>query len=202
MEFNQRAPRDAVQKEELLRRLAGALATKSVHMPQDAATSIPSAVLVIIHYHHGAVPHVFLTKRSAGLRSHKSEISFPGGRHAEGDATLLETALRETQEEIGILFAPKDVAGSLQVVRTMSSNHYIVPFVTVQDILPKARVSETEVEEVLDAPLIETLETMEPDTEHFHLSRNAHRFTYRGNIIWGATARIMKQLHSVLIRPS
>jgi 8-oxo-dGTP pyrophosphatase MutT (NUDIX family) len=201
MEFNQRRPRNAVQKEELLRRLAGALATKSVHMPQDAATSIPSAVLVIIHYHEG-VPYIFLTKRSAGLKSHGSEISFPGGRHAEGDATLLETALRETQEEIGILFAPKDVAGSLQVVRTMTSNHYIVPFVTVQDMLPKARVSETEVEEVLDAPLIETLETMEPDTEHFRLSKNAHRFTYRGNVIWGATARIMKQLHGSLIRPS
>ncbi|UVS68756.1 NUDIX hydrolase [Nitrososphaera viennensis] len=202
-EFNQRAQRNVVQKEELLQRLAGALANKkSVHMPQDAATSIPSAVLVIIHYHHGGVPHVFLTKRSAGLKSHGSEISFPGGRHAEGDATLLETALRETQEEVGIVFSPKDIAGSLQVVRTMTSNHYIVPFVTVQDMLPRYRVSAHEVEEVLDAPLIETLETMEPDTEHFHLSKNAYRFTYRGNVIWGATARIMIQLHSALIRPS
>lgn len=192
-----------MQKEELLQRLAGALARKSVHMPQDAATSIPSAVLVIIHYHHhGGVPHVFLTKRSAGLKAHSSEISFPGGRHAEGDVTLLETALRETQEEIGIAFSPGDIAGSLQVVRTMTSNHYIVPFVTVQDILPKARISETEVEEVLDAPLIETLETMEPDTEHFRLSKDAYRFTYRGNVIWGATARILRQLHSALIRPS
>ncbi|AIF85042.1 NTP pyrophosphohydrolase [Candidatus Nitrososphaera evergladensis SR1] len=191
-----------MQKEELLRHLGGALTKKGVHMPQDATTSIPAAVLVIIHYHHRKVPYVFLTKRSAGLRSHSSEISFPGGRHAEGDATLLETALRETQEEIGIVFSPSDIAGSLQVVRTMTSNHYIVPFVTVQDMLPRYRVSAHEVEEVLDAPLIETLRTIEPDTEHYRLSKNAYRFTYRGNVIWGATARIMKQLYDSLIRPS
>ncbi len=184
---------------------ASALLKKgTVHMPHDAETFIPAAVLVIIHYHHhnAKVPYVFLTKRSAGLKAHGSEVSFPGGRHAEGEATLLETALRETQEEVGIEFEPKDVIGSLQVVRTMTSNHYIVPFVTVQDMLPRYRVSADEVEEVLDIPLIDTLMTREPDTEHFHLSKDTYRFTYRGNVIWGATARIMEQLHKVLIRPS
>jgi 8-oxo-dGTP pyrophosphatase MutT (NUDIX family) len=171
-------------------------------MPQDAMHSIPSAVLVIIHYHEGT-PFVFLTKRSAGLKAHSSEISFPGGKHAEEDPTLLETALRETQEEIGVAFSPSDIAGSLQAVRTMTSNHYIVPFVTVQDMLPKARISESEIENVLDVPLIRTLKTIEPDKEHFRLSKNAYRFTYNGNVIWGATARIMKQLYdSLLIRPS
>ncbi|HEY7507665.1 MAG TPA: CoA pyrophosphatase [Nitrososphaera sp.] len=189
-----------MEKDELLRLLKGAL-VQAPHMPRDAAASIPSAVLVIIHYHEGA-PHVFLTKRSEGLKSHRGEVSFPGGRHAEGDATLLDTALRETQEEIGIAFRHEDVAGSLQAARTMTSNHYIVPFVTIQDMLPRYRVSSDEVAEVLDAPLIETLRTIEPDTEHFHLSKNAYRFAYRGNVIWGATARIMGQLYDLLIRPS
>jgi 8-oxo-dGTP pyrophosphatase MutT (NUDIX family) len=189
-----------VQRDELVRLLKNALVQKP-HMPQDATTSIPSAVLVIIHYHKGS-PHVFLTKRSEGLKSHKGEISFPGGRHAKGDATLLDTALRETQEEIGIAFQPKDVAGSLQVVRTMTSNHYIVPFVAIQDMLPRYRVSTDEVAEVLDVPLVETLRTREPDAEHFHLSKNAYRFLHNENVIWGATARIMAQLYDVLIRPS
>jgi 8-oxo-dGTP pyrophosphatase MutT (NUDIX family) len=189
-----------VQKDELLRRLrTSALIKKDMYMPQDAATCIPSAVLVIIHYHHGEMPHVFLTKRSANLRSHSGEISFPGGRHEESDTTLLETALRETREEIGITFRPSDIAGSLRVVRTATSNHYIVPFVTIQDILPHYSVSANEVEEVLDAPLIETLKTMEADTDHFSLSSNLYKFTYRGNTIWGATARIMKQLHDSLL---
>jgi 8-oxo-dGTP pyrophosphatase MutT (NUDIX family) len=193
-----------VQKEKLLQMLSCSLATtkKSVHLPQDAAQSIPAAVLVIIHYHLPGLPFIFLTKRSANLKLHRSEISFPGGKHQIGDLTLLETALRETKEEIGIAFTPDDVAGSLPPVRTMTSNHYIVPFVTVQDMLPKYRIYEQEVEEVIDAPLIETLNTIEPDKDHFYISKNALKFTYNGNVIWGATSRIMKQLYDLLIRPS
>jgi 8-oxo-dGTP pyrophosphatase MutT (NUDIX family) len=187
-----------MRKGELLRLLARGLAKKQ-YAVGDAATATPAAVLAIIHYHESR-PYIFLTKRGADLRSHKGEISFPGGRHSKGDATLLHTALRETEEEVGIIFQPEDVLGSLQPVRTMTSNHFIVPFVAVQDMLPKVRVSAVEVAEVLDVPLIETLLTMEPDREHFTLSKTAVRFTYGDNVVWGATARIMKQLHELLIK--
>lgn len=171
---------------------------KRVFRAEDAATAIPSAVLVIIHYHGGS-PYVFMTKRGADMKAHKSEISFPGGRFSKADASLLETALRETEEEVGIAFLPDDVLGSLQPVRTMTSNHFIVPFVTVQDMLPRVLVSAAEVAEVLDVPLMETLATREPDVAHFHLSKNAFRFVSNGNVIWGATARILEQLHKALV---
>ena len=112
---------------------------------------------------------------------------------------MLETALRETEEEVGIAFLPSDVLGSLQPVRTMTSNHFIVPFVTVRDMLPQVRLSAVEVEEVLDVPLMETLATRKPDVEHFHLSKNAYRFMGNGNVIWGATARVLDQLHKALV---
>lgn len=173
---------------------------KRAYRAEDAATAIPSAVLVIIHYHASGSPYVFMTKRGAGLKAHKSEISFPGGRFSkDDDASLLETALRETEEEVGIAFLPSDVLGSLQPVRTMTSNHFIVPFVTVRDMLPQVRVSAAEVAEVLDVPLMETLATRERDVEHFHLSKNAYRFVGNGNVIWGATARILEQLHKALV---
>lgn len=187
-----------MRKDELVQLLAKGLQKRQYEVG-DAATATPAAVLAIIHYHESR-PYIFLTKRGGGLRSHSGEISFPGGRHSRDDATLLDTALRETEEEVGIIFQPKDVLGSLQPVRTMTSNHFIVPFVTVQDMLPKVRVSAAEVAEVLDVPLIETLLTMEPDKEHFRLSRTAARFTYGNNVVWGATARIMKQLHELLIK--
>ena len=189
-----------MRKAEILRLLSGVV-EKRQYRTEDASTAIPSAVLVIIHYHGGS-PHVFMTKRGADLKAHKGEVSFPGGRFSKGDASLLETALRETEEEVGIAFQPSDVLGSLQPVRTMTSNHFIVPFVTVRDMLPQARVSAAEVAEVIDVPLMETLATREPDTEHFHLSKNAYRFSSSGNIVWGATARILEQLHKALIRPS
>lgn len=170
-------------------------------MPTAAASATPAAVLVIIHYHDNE-PHVFLTKRSSNLKAHRGEISFPGGRYVENDGTLLATALRETEEEIGISFTPDQVAGSLRTVRTMTSNHFIVPFVTVQEMLPQYRIAASEVESVIDPPLIETLRSIQPDTEHYRLARDAYKFTYDGNVIWGATARILKQLNDLLVRPS
>lgn len=170
-------------------------------MPTAAASATPAAVLVIIHYHDNE-PHVFLTKRSSNLKAHRGEISFPGGRYVENDGTLLATALRETEEEIGISFTPDQVAGSLRTVRTMTSNHFIVPFVTVQEMLPQYRIAASEVESVIDPPLIETLGSIQPDTEHYRLARDAYKFTYGGNVIWGATARILKQLNDLLVRPS
>lgn len=191
-----------MRKDDLVRLLAGALEDRR-YTPGDAAAAAPAAVLAIIHYHHREKPYILLTKRGNGLRSHRGEISFPGGRYAEGDGDLLGTALRETSEEVGIAFSPQDILGSLRPVRTMTSNHFIVPFVTVQDMLPQVRASAAEVEQVLDVPLIETLESMAPDTEHYHLSRKACRFICDNNVVvWGATARIMEQLHRILIRPS
>jgi len=187
-----------LHKEEILSLLRPALSDRS-YLPVDAASATPSAVLVIIHY-HDYIPHVFLTKRSSNLRSHKGEISFPGGTYVKSDGTLLATALRETEEEIGISFGPEQVEGCLRAVRTMTSNHFIVPFLTIQDMLPKYRMATGEVEAVIDVPLIETLKSIEPDIEHYGLDRDSYKFTYDNNVIWGATARILKQLHD-LIRP-
>lgn len=190
-----------MRKEEILSLIRPALVEKP-YLPADAASAVPSAVLVIIHYHVSDKPHIFLTKRSSSLKSHSGEISFPGGRYVEGDGSLLATALRETEEEIGILFQSNKVAGSLRAVRTMTSNHFIVPFVTLQDRLPEHKIAANEVEAVIDAPLIETLKSIEPDVEHHRLSKDAFKFTYADNVIWGATARILKQLYDLLIRPS
>jgi 8-oxo-dGTP pyrophosphatase MutT (NUDIX family) len=186
-----------LRKEEILSLLIPALADMP-YLPADAASAMPAAVLVIIHYHNER-PHVFLTKRSSSLKSHRGEISFPGGRYVESDGTLLSTALRETEEEVGIAFTPEQVAGSLRAVRTMTSNHFIVPFLTIQDMLPRHRIAAGEVEAVIDVPLIETLRSIEPDTEHYWLAKDAYRFTYESNVIWGATARILKQMHDLLI---
>ena len=187
-------------KEEMLSLLKPALMARP-YLPTDAASATPAAVLVIIHYHKDK-PHVFLTKRSSTLKSHTGEISFPGGRYIESDGTLLGTALRETSEEVGIMFTVDKIIGCLRAVRTMTSNHFVVPFVTVQEMLPRYRISTSEVEAVIDAPLIETLRSIKLDTEHYRLAKDAFKVPYGDNVIWGATARVLKQMHDILIRRS
>jgi len=179
---------ELLRHEEIRSILEPALSNRP-YFPSDAASATPAAVLVIIHFHNDK-PHIFLTKRSSKLKSHRGEISFPGGKYVESDGTLLATALRETEEEIGIAFTPTQVLGSLRTVRTMTSNHFIVPFVTIQDILPKHRLAVGEIDKVIDAPLIETLRSIEPDTEHYRLAKDAFKFTCESSVIWGATAGI------------
>jgi hypothetical protein len=74
-----------------------------------------------------------------------------------------------------------------------------MPFVTLQRKIPKPKILVEEVEEVIDIPLMDVLWSMTPDTEHYHLSvREVYKFTYQNRVIWGATARMLKQLHDCL----
>ena len=161
--------------------------------------SVPMAsVLLIIHYNYSR-PHILLTKRSSALKSHSDEICFPGGKFAKDDKSLYYTAIRETKEEVGLNFTEKDISGSLEAVKTLSSNYIIVPYITVQDKIPKPTILFNEVQRVLDVPLTDILKTIAPDREHRYLSgKDTFKFTYKNEVVWGATARILKQLHDRL----
>lgn len=160
-----------------------------------------AAVLIIIHCKN-MIPHVLLTRRSSNLKSHTGEISFPGGQYsAAQDLSLLDTALRETKEEVGLIFRPEEILGQLESVYTLTSNYSIIPFITIQKNITAPKIFATEVECVIDVPLEETLATFQPDIEHYHISQQGvYKFTFQGTVIWGATARILKQLYDYLIK--
>jgi 8-oxo-dGTP pyrophosphatase MutT (NUDIX family) len=158
-----------------------------------------AAVLIVIHCKN-LIPNVLLTRRSSGLKSHTGEISFPGGQYSSAqDLNLLDTALRETKEEVGLSFRPEDILGKLKSVYTLTSNYSIVPFITIQKKIATPKIFAEEVECVIDVPLEETLATFQPDIEHYHISQiGVYKFTFQGTVIWGATARILKQLYDYL----
>jgi 8-oxo-dGTP pyrophosphatase MutT (NUDIX family) len=160
-----------------------------------------AAVLLIIHCKN-LIPHVLLTRRSYNLKAHTGEISFPGGQYSSAqDLSLLDTALRETKEEVGLTFRPEEILGQLESVYTLTSNYSIVPFITIQKKIAAPKIFTNEVDCVINAPLEETLSTFQPDIEHYHISRHdVYKFTFQETVIWGATARILKQLYDYLIK--
>ncbi len=152
-----------------------------------------AAVLVPIV--EGQDPWVVFTRRTDELPRHAGEISFPGGLRHDGDATSRDTALRETEEELGLSPSDVDVLGALPPVHTFVSGILIVPFVGMLPPRPIFAPNAGEIAEVLQYPLA-GLADAEREVE---LPRGDH--VYRGfayemqdNTIWGATAFILHSL--------
>ena len=163
-----------------------------------------SAVLVPLFEEDGSA-WVVLTRRSQHLRSHKGEVAFPGGRQDEGES-LMDAALREAREEIGLDTAFVEIVGELDHLATVSSNSSIVPYVGV---LPGPPVRLTpnpdEVEAVLTVSLDELLQDDVFRTELWDWQaatglsgpRPVHFFDLYGDTIWGATGRMLVNLLSI-----
>lgn len=139
---------------------------------------------------------VIFTRRSATLSRHAGEISFPGGIRHDEDATVARTALRETEEELGIAPGEIELLGALPPVHTFVSAILIVPFVGILRPAPEFRPNEAEIAEVLSYGLGELAEA-ESEVEWARDGHVYRGFAYEmeGATIWGATAKI---LHSLL----
>lgn len=152
-----------------------------------------AAVLVIL-YLQDTLPHIVLMKRSEALRSHPGEIAFPGGLFEQGDGDLLTTALRETGEELDLAVSPEDVFARLPGVRTLSGID-VTPFVALHDPPPRCTPNPEEVEEVLQPPLLSLWQSFREEAVAHPPSDFAYWFG--PHRIWGATARILRQLNEV-----
>ena len=137
-----------------------------------------------------------LTRRTEHLSRHPGEISFPGGLTQDEDADLAATALRETQEELGLPPEEVELLGALAPVHTFVSSILIVPFVGLVSGDPVFALSEAEIAEVLAYPLDEltAAETTVEWPKDGHVYRGFAYPMPDGNTVWGATAGILHQL--------
>lgn len=145
---------------------------------------------------------VLLTKRTDKVEHHKGQISFPGGAVDATDASCEETALRETQEEIGLSRERIHILGRIDDALTVVSGFIIHPYVGLVPTVGRLKMNPAEVERVLEVPL----SVFHPDVSHAKIHTFAYDgrpfqapgYEYRGEIIWGATARIMDNLMHIL----
>jgi 8-oxo-dGTP pyrophosphatase MutT (NUDIX family) len=155
-----------------------------------------SAVLAPLYEDDGEV-WVVLTRRSWHLRSHRGEVSFPGGRQ-EPEETLWEAALREAWEEIDLDRSSVERIGELDHLSTVTSRSFIVPFVGVLPGRPQLTPNEHEVDAILHVPLSELLEPDVYRQERWSwgdgVDRPIHFFELVGDTIWGATGSMLVDL--------
>lgn len=144
---------------------------------------------------HGTVK-VAVTRRSDSLPTHQGQVSFPGGSMQISDASLDQTALRETEEELGISRAAIRIMGRLDDAWSRFGFH-VVPYVGWTDSRPDFKPDPNEVAEVIIAD-VETL--MRPECSCLHKvetngqQRTTHAFSWEGGYIWGLTADILLEL--------
>ncbi|HXV50781.1 MAG TPA: CoA pyrophosphatase [Nitrosopumilaceae archaeon] len=172
-------------------KLKTALSSKiSPEISDDGKNKLASVMIVI----YGTDPIIIMTEKPDTMNFHAGEISFPGGKFDQGDNDLLDTAIRETKEEIGLEILRNKVIGQLKPVTTLNSKFKIIPFVSILDSVPKLRANH-EVKTILNIPLIPFLKTLTDDPDPNHKSiQEMYTFTFENKIVWGASARMLKQI--------
>ena len=165
----------------------------TIDMPDNV---VPSAVLVVITA--DIEPCLILTRRSAALKKHAGQISFPGGRVDDDDSSLITTALRESQEEINLSADHVEICGYLPDMLT-GTGYRITPVVAqshldTERLLSVLRPNPDEVDELLFVPVSLLLAPENYDSfmrRDGDSSWRSWRIGYQGHTIWGATAAIL-----------
>jgi 8-oxo-dGTP pyrophosphatase MutT (NUDIX family) len=175
--------------------------TRRIKQRITDAKMVPAAVLLPIYYKEGEV-HILFTRRTENVKTHKRQISFPGGAR-EDDESLLQTALRESSEEIGLAPDKVKVLGELDDTVTLVTNYIVSPFVGLIPWPYDFKVDGWETDEIIEAPLPALLD----DKSWHHKTEvvagrevTAYSYHYRGDIIWGATARILHQFLDIFVQ--
>jgi len=158
-------------------------------------TRLKSAVLVPIYWREGQY-YILFTKRSEDVATHKGQISFPGGTYEEDDVTLLNTVLRESEEEIGLATSDIEVLGEMDDTVALVSNYIISPFVAAIPWPYHFKVDGREIARIIEVPVPSLLDGNNIYNETMMADGATLRecsYHYQGDVIWGATARILTQ---------
>ncbi|MFB5620129.1 MAG: NUDIX hydrolase [Nitrosopumilus sp.] len=179
----------------LLDNLKSTLSTSiNPHIENNGKYRLASILVVI----YGKKPIIVMTEKPKDMKFHAGEISFPGGKLDHNDSNLLDTALRETSEEIGLTISKDQVIGQLDPVVTLNSGFLILPFISIIDKIPPLSAN-AEVEKIFHIPLESFLKTQAKDPDPYHNRiQEMYTFEYENQTVWGASARILKQINDCL----
>ena len=180
-------------------RIAGMLARR--HPRELSPSGFRRAAVLLPLYETEAGPHFVLTKRTESVPTHKGQISFPGGGFQAADGDLLTTALRESEEEIGLRPSDVTVVGTLDDTVAATSAYVVRPFVGFVPHPYTFSLAPFEIERLIHLPLRPLLEPdcfREEIWERDGRPQSVFFYDHHGQTIWGLTARILKQFVEVV----
>lgn len=173
-------------------------------MPDKVPDTARASAVLCLLYPIDGVLHMLLIKRVEDGKAHSGQISFPGGRQDPWDADLRATALREANEEVGVMSADVDIIGALTPLYIPISNFQVYPFVAYTQQRPSFNLSVDEVSYVLEIPVDlllhpsskTVLDVRSPAIQA--VIKDVHAYQLPNAMIWGATAMMISELEAIL----
>ncbi|MCD4789045.1 MAG: CoA pyrophosphatase [Bacteroidales bacterium] len=173
---------------------------KELQSSYDTSKAIPGSVLILLFPENKSVKTILILRQQyEGV--HSGQVSFPGGRKEKDDKSLIETALRESEEEVGINADKVMVIGNLTEIYIPPSNFLVLPVVGYMLIKPNFKADKSEVAKILEVDLSSLfdkniIKKKEFDGRGYKIK--APYYDIQEQIVWGATAMILSELLEVI----
>ena len=160
-----------------------------------------AGVMALFYPHTDDLTHLLLIQRNRYPGVHSGQIGFPGGQREAGDSDMLDTALRESCEEVGAVRDHIDVVKALSELYIPPSNFEVFPFVGLYRKEQPFRRQASEVEALLEIPLTDFLDDSKLTTQSLSTSYakkiEVPAFIFQGHIVWGATAMMLNEIREM-----
>lgn len=161
-----------------------------------------AGVMVLFYPNEKDETSLILILRKTYRGVHSGQIAFPGGRYEPEDIVLSQTALRETEEEIGVPTSQINLVKELTKIYIPPSNFMVQPFIGHLNEKPKFVAQPTEVESIIEVPLThfldETIIITQTITTSYAVAIEVPAFHLNGHVVWGATAMILSEVKHIL----
>lgn len=170
----------------------------------EARNPRQAGVMALFYPDRYAQTHLILMLRKTYKGVHSNQVGFPGGKVEEEDNTIQETALRETEEEIGVPRHTINVVKELTNIYIPPSNFWVQSFIGFLENTPQFIPQEEEVELLIEVPFSEF---MSPDalitqtlSTSYATDIEVPAFELQGHVVWGATAMMLSEVKALLLR--
>ncbi len=170
------------------------------YMPMNDSTK-KSGVMILLYPYRTSVCSALIL-RTKSKSKHSGQVALPGGKYENTDNNLIQTALRETNEEIGVDWKSIHIIGQLTALYIPPSNFVVYPSVGYTESKPSFVPDKREVSEIIEYKLSELLKPENVKTKEFKVRDEvpftAPYYDINGNVVWGATAMILSEFKEIV----